>query len=98
MRKIFFITLGLFFTCICLSALADVYMPLPDVVNARMFSTEGTRPMVNLEKTYYENQAIKKIEQKHVVEKQEVKKDDVLDEEKKKTTIKDLFKGFVFEY
>ena len=98
MRKIFFITLGLFFTCLCLSALADVYMPLPDAVNARMFSTEGSRPMVNLEKTYYENQAIKKIEQKHIVPKEEIKKDVQQDEPKKRTTIKELFKGFVFEY
>ena len=83
--------------------LADSYMPLPDAVNSRMFSTEGSRPMLNLERTYYDNQAIRKIEEKNsyknkVEQNKEQPVSDIEEEHKTKTKFKDLFKGFVIEY
>lgn len=79
---------------------ADSYMSLPEAVNSRMFSTDGSRPLENLERTYYTNQAIKQIEskQKPVSEIEDNQTDIKQVEENKKKGFRDLFKGFVIEY
>lgn len=100
MKKVLFITV-LFLTSNL--ALADGYMPLPDAVNSRMFSTEGSRPLVNLERTQFTNKAIMQIEakqnpRKETEQNQESDTDTQTLEPQKKSKFKDLFKGFVIEY
>ncbi len=81
-----------------LSANADSYMSAPDTMNARMFSTDSTRPLMNLERTNYTNRAILQIEEKQRPKKEENKKELSNNEPKEKTKFKDLFKGFVVEW
>ena len=97
MKKFFILFLSLFLTgC---GAFADSYMPLPEAVNSRMFSTDGSRPLENLERTYYTNQAIRQIEAKQKPQQQEEQIQEIQQPEtKKKTGFRDLFKGFVIEY
>ncbi len=99
MKKIIYIsTLTIFFATA--TAMADSYMPLPDAVNSRMFSTEGSAPLMNLERNYYTNQAIMKIEEKQTPKREEKIKDTSprKDTSEEKSGFKDLFKGFVIEY
>lgn len=81
-----------------LSANADSYMSVSDSMNARMFSTDSTRPLMNLERTNYTNRAILQIEEKQRPKKEESKKELSNNEPKEKTKFKDLFKGFVVEW
>ena len=83
------------------TSFADSYMTMPDLMNSRMFSTEGSRPLVNLERTYFNNQEIMKIEAKQNPRKQEENKDNikqVSDVPQEKTKFKDYFKNFVVEW
>ena len=97
MKKFFFLILSIF--CTFGFALADNYMPLPEAVNSRMFSTDGSRPLENLERTYYTNQAIRQIEAKQKPpQNTEEQTQPIQPEPEKKTGFRDLFKGFVIEY
>lgn len=82
-----------------LSANADSYMSVSDSMNARMFSTDSTRPLMNLERTNYTNRAILQIEEKQRPQQKENNKKEISNNEpKEKTKFKDLFKGFVVEW
>lgn len=99
MKKFLLLTISLFLTSNL--SFADSYMPLPDAVNSRMFSTEGARPLVNLERTNYTNKAIMQIEAKQNPRKETEQKNTTQPEPTEpaqKTRFKDLFKGFVIEY
>ena len=98
MQKIL-LTLFLFLIC-SYPSIADQMMSLPDTVNSHIFSTDATKPLMNLERTQYTNKAIMQIE-----DKQKPKKENSADSKKEnepmvkeKTKFKDLFKGFVIEY
>ncbi len=88
--------------CFCMPVMADSYMPLPDAVNSRMFSTDGSRPLPNLERTYFNNQAIRQIEMKQKQQNQDKEKieqkNTLPEQENEKNGFKNLFKGFVIEY
>lgn len=78
---------------------ADAMTPIPDFVNSHIFSTDATKPMMNLERSHYTNKAIMQIEEKQRPQKEtsaEIKTDEPV--VKEKTKFKDLFKGFVIEY
>lgn len=96
MKKFVITSMLLFFTI--LSANADSYMSVSDSMNARMFSTDSTKPLMNLERTNYTNKAILQIEEKQRPKKEENKKERSNNEPKEKTKFKDLFKGFVVEW
>ena len=98
LRNIFVITV--FFSAIGCSY-ADSYMSMPDLMNSRMFSTEGSRPLTNLERTHFENQQIMKIEEKQNPRKkdeQDKNTKEISDKTQEKTKFKDYFKNFVFEW
>lgn len=81
---------------------ADTYMTLPDLMNSRMFSTDGARPLMNLERTQYNNSQIMMIEDKNNPRKQQEQEmtakqvTDSLPQEK--TKFRDYFKNFVVEW
>ena len=80
---------------------ADSYMTMPDLMNSRMFSTEGSRPLVNLERTYFNNQEIMKIEAKQNPRKQEEQENNIKqisNSPLETTKFKDYFKNFVVEW
>ena len=81
-----------------LSANADSYMSVQDTMNSRMFSTDSTRPLMNLERTNYTNRAILQIEEKQRPKHEDNKKEISNNEPKEKTKFKDLFKGFIVEW
>lgn len=83
------------------SSIADSYMTMPDLMNSRMFSTDGARPLVNLERSNFNNQEIMKIEAKQNPRKQQEKENnikEISDQPKEKTKFKDYFKNFVVEW
>lgn len=97
MKKILLIIISTFLSGA--AVFADSYMPLPDAVNSRMFSTEGTKPLMNLERTHFTNQAIMQIESKQKPQREtEAKIINDTVEPIEKTKFKDYFKGFVVEW
>ena len=84
--------------CFCMPVMADSYMPLPDAVNSR----DGSRPLPKLERTYFNNQAIRQIEMKQKQQNQDKEKieqkNTLPEQENEKNGFKNLFKGFVIEY
>lgn len=93
-----FVLTSIFLCLTILTAKADSYLSAPDTMNSRMFSTDSTRPLVNLERTNYTNKAILQIEEKQRPQKDDEKKEVSNNEIKEKTKFKDLFKGFVVEW
>lgn len=100
-KFLFKITLLTTFLATTTTVFADSYMSMPDTMNARMFSTQGARPLTNLERTNFDNQQIMRIEEKQNPRKQEEqanKQKNNSDEPQEKTKFKDYFKNFVFEW
>lgn len=94
MKKILFLS---FITiCICPSVFAEgaLNISVPDAVNSRIFSTQGTRPLDNLERTHYTNNALMQLENKQKIKNENENKDTQVVPVREKTTIKNLFKGF----
>ena len=82
-------------------AFVDTYQSTPDTVNSYMFSTESAKPLVNLERTHFNNIEIQKIESKYSTQNKtqsSLKTVANTQEEKQKTKFKDYFKGFVVEW
>ena len=82
-------------------AFVETYQTTPDTVNSYMFSTESAKPLVNLERTHYNNVEIQKIESKYSIENKTqptTKQISNTQEKNEKTKFKDYFKGFVVEW
>lgn len=78
---------------------ADPMQSLPDTVNSHIFSTDATKPLMNLERTHYTNKGILQIEEKQKPQKETTAELKTIEPAvKEKTKFKDLFKGFVIEY